>query len=113
MYLGYCQICRISNIVVLKYLKEEVDNGGASGSCHSNLECEVKKLKDQVGWLETVKLDLDDKVENLTAQVENLKSNNFSLSGENAQLQIKVQKLELVSLSLYIRKEISYEMGWQ
>ena len=83
-------------------MKEEIENGGSgstSGGCSSvaQLESEVKKLKHQVGWLETVKLDLDDRVDNLITQVETLKSTNCSLSTENTQLQINVRKLEVVS----------------
>ena len=65
---------------------------------NEELISELSHLREQVGWLESAKLDLEDRTETLTGQCDDLKMRNTQFVSENIKIKTEMRKLQSVSL---------------
>jgi len=61
---------------------------------NEQLLTEVDHLREQVGWLESAKLDLEDRVETITGQCDDLKLRNTEFVTENIKIRAEMRKLQ-------------------
>ncbi|XP_075253627.1 uncharacterized protein LOC142345455 isoform X1 [Convolutriloba macropyga] len=61
---------------------------------NEELISELSHLREQVGWLESAKLDLEDRTETLTGQCDDLKMRNTEFVSENIKIKTELRKLQ-------------------